>query len=105
HMVLAPEVLLGAGEPLIITSQMLGFRPNRIHAVHLVRGGADECLVASLESVSVHVDSRRRRAVPMLPAPLARIEEVWRIHRDLSVPAAIGRAIGTVAGHSVAGRA
>lgn len=105
HMLLAPEILLGAGEPLTIASQLLGFRSNRLHAIHSVYGGADRRPVASLESVSIHVDSRRRRAAPMRPGPRARIEAVWRRHRDLPAPAAVGRAIRPIAGHPVAVRA
>ena len=92
HVCYLREVLEGA--PLRFTTRLLGFDDKRIHYVHEMLHADDGYLAATNELMSLHVGQATRRAAPMAGEVLARLEEVLRLHRELPVPAQIGRRIG-----------
>jgi acyl-CoA thioester hydrolase len=82
------------GDSLRFTTQLLDFDPKRIHYFHQMYNERDGELAATNELMSLHVSQKTRRAAPMAPEILSRLEELLRSHKGLSVPPAVGRVMG-----------
>jgi acyl-CoA thioester hydrolase len=92
HVTYQGEVRLG--DPLRITSQLLGFDAKRIHFFHRMFHGGKGYLAATLECVSVHVSLDNRRAAPFPDDRIALLERVTAAHAALGLPEEAGRSVG-----------
>ena len=93
HVTYQREVARGA--PLRFTTQLIGFDAKRLHYFHRMFHATDEYLAATLETLSLCMDMRTRRVGQWPGSVMARVEAVAAGHRDLPVPAELGRVIGT----------
>jgi acyl-CoA thioester hydrolase len=92
HVCYLREVL--EGTPLRFTTRLLGFDEKRIHYVHEMRHAEEGWIAATNELMSLHVSRATRRAAPMAPEVVARLEDTQRRHQDLPVPSQVGRRVG-----------
>lgn len=92
HVTYQGEVRLG--DPLRITSQLLGFDAKRLHYLHRMYHAGKGYLAATLESVSVHVSMETRRAAPFPEDRQAFLARVKAAHDALGVPEEAGRSVG-----------
>ena len=84
---------LRGGDPIRVTTQLLGFDDKRIHFIHQMYHGADGYLAAANDWLAIHVDLARRRAARFPPDIAARLAEIREAHAGLPTPPAVGRAI------------
>jgi acyl-CoA thioester hydrolase len=92
HVTYQGEVRLG--DPLRITSQLLGFDAKRLHHFHRMFHAAEGYLAATLECVSLHVSLESRRGAPFPDDRLALLARVKAAHDALGVPDEAGRSVG-----------
>ncbi len=85
---------LRAGDPIRITTQLLGFDHKRMHFAHLMFRGADGDLAATSEWLALHVDMATRRSAPIPDDIGARLAAVREAHAALPPPPGVGRVIG-----------
>ncbi|MFL5964012.1 MAG: carnitine 3-dehydrogenase [Gaiellaceae bacterium] len=85
-----------AGDRLQVTTQLLGADEKRIHVfVSITR---DDDLLATVEQMLLHVDTKMGRAAPAAPAVLARVRELVDAHSARAWPERAGRRIGSLDG-------
>ena len=63
-----------AGDPLIVTTQLLEFDARKIHYFHRLYHAAEGYLAATHDLLSLHVSRDTRRVSAMPPALLERLE-------------------------------
>ena len=81
------------GDPLRITTQLLGFDDKRIRFFCRMYHDVDGFLAATMESLSLYVDLSRRK-VTTLPADIRRrLADVFDAHKVLPLPPEAGRVI------------
>jgi acyl-CoA thioester hydrolase len=81
------------GDPLRITTQLLGFDDKRLRFFQQMYHAEAGFLSATMECLSLYVDLERRR-VSVFPAPIReRLAAVFAAHRGLPLPAEAGRVI------------
>ena len=56
---------LAPGAALFVDTTVAGADPKRVHLFHELRGGGDDALAATQESMMLHVDTRIDRVAPM----------------------------------------
>jgi hypothetical protein len=56
-----------AGEPLHVTTQVLGFDDKRLHVFHELYRSGEDVLVATAEQMFLHVDAVEGHASPAAP--------------------------------------
>jgi carnitine 3-dehydrogenase len=83
-----------AGEPLYVTTQLLGVDEKRLHVFHRMHRGRDGIEIATAEQMYLHVDTAAAKAAPADAAVRARLESIRVRHSGLPVPPEAGRAIG-----------
>ena len=77
------------GEPLRVTTQVLGSDAKRLHIFHTMhRGGEALC---TGEQMLVHVDTAAGRSAPLLEGPAAALAAVTAAHASMPVPPQAGR--------------
>lgn len=79
------------GDPLRITTQVLGVDSKRLHffhTMHHARTGAELC---TTEQMLLHVDMNAQRSAPILAGPAAALAALADAHSDLPVPGEVGR--------------
>jgi acyl-CoA thioester hydrolase len=96
HVLYLREV--GEGDELRFTTQLLDFDEKRLHYFHSMYHAHDNYIAATNELMSLHVSQKTRRAAPMAPEILGRLDEILRAHRELPIPPQVGRVIGLKAG-------
>jgi len=79
------------GEPLHVTTQILGADEKRLHVFHSLYRSRDETLLASAEQMLLHVNAKESRACPAEPAVLANVKRVAGAQAGLPKPASAGR--------------
>jgi carnitine 3-dehydrogenase len=84
----------GAGDPLHVTTQVLGADGKRLHVFHELHRPTDAALLATAEMMLLHVDTAAGRAAQARPPVLARVERIAAAHAALPVPQRAGRAVG-----------
>lgn len=89
---------LNLGDPIRVTTQLLGHDAKRIHAIHLMYHGTSGALVATNEFISIHITGATRRSSPMAPELLERVGLVAESHARLPRPPQVGRVIGLRSG-------
>ena len=86
------------GEPLRITTQVLGSDAKRLHIFHtMYRHGEMLC---TGEQMLVHVDTAAGRSAPLLAGPSAAVAAVTAAHASMPVPAQAGGRIAFSRGSS-----
>ena len=83
-----------AGEPLYVTTQLLGVDDKRLHVLHRMHRGRDGIEIATAEQMYLHVDTAAAKAAPADAAVRARLESIRDRHSGLPIPAEAGRGIG-----------
>ena len=77
------------GEPLRVTTQVLGSDAKRLHIFHTMYRD-DEALCTG-EQMLVHVDTAAGRSAPLLPGPATAVAAVTAAHASMPVPPQAGR--------------
>lgn len=91
HLTYQREVTEGAA--LQITTQLLGYDDKRIRFFNKMFDLADGALAATMESLSLYVDLKRRRVTALPPPIQERLADVMASHRELPLPPEAGRVI------------
>jgi len=86
------------GEPLYVTTQVLGVDDMRLHVFHRLHRRRDDAPIASGEQMHVHVDSGAARAAPIDPAVRAKLDAIRDAQAALPAPREAGRRIGRTSG-------
>ena len=82
------------GDPLVVSTQLLGYDNKRIHCFHRMLRQDNQLLAASAEMMLVHVNLEKRQAANMPKGVLERLESLMKEHRQLSKPLQSGRVMG-----------
>lgn len=81
------------GDPLRITTQLLGYDDKRLRFFHRMHHAGDGFVAATMEGVALYIDLSRRR-VSLFPSAIRdRLAAVFTAHRDLPLPPEAGRVI------------
>lgn len=83
-----------AGDPLEMTTRLLGFDRRRIHVYQELFQREQRYLAAQAEFVFVHVSLTSRHVTNIPKAALTRLAEIAKAHAEMPQPAFIGRPIG-----------
>ncbi len=83
-----------AGEPIYITTQVLGVDEKRLHVFHRVQRRQDDLTIATGEQMHLHVDTAAAKAVPMAQTVRVKLERLRKAHSSLPSPVEAGRRIG-----------
>jgi carnitine 3-dehydrogenase len=83
-----------AGEPLYVTTQLLGVDDKRLHVFHRMHRGRDDMEIATAEQMYLHVNTRAVKAAPADGAIRAKLESIRDGHSGLPIPREAGRSIG-----------
>ena len=94
---------LVAGDPLRITTQLLGFDSKRIHYFHRLYHDERKFLSATSELMIIHVDLAERHSASMPLAVLDRLGALMSAHIQLPRPPQSGRVIGVRAKPAIPG--
>jgi carnitine 3-dehydrogenase len=86
------------GEPLYVTSQLLGVDDKRLHVFHRMHRGRDDKLIATAEQMYLHVDTAAAKAAPADAKIRAKLESIRGGHAGLPPPPEAGRAVGRAQG-------
>jgi len=81
------------GDRLRIASQLLGYDDKRLRFIQMMYHEAEGYLAATMESLSLYVDLRRRRVTPFPDDVRRRLAAVFAAHRSLPLPPEAGRVI------------
>jgi len=79
------------GDPLTVTTQILGVDAKRLHFFHAMYHADTGELLCTTEQMLLHVDNDVGRTVPILPGPAAALAAIAEAHADLPVPEQVGR--------------
>ena len=85
-----------AGEPLFVTTQLIGVDDKRLHVFHRMHRGRDGVEIATAEQMYLHVDTAAAKAAPADAAIRAKLESIRDRHSGLPIPPEAGRSIGRV---------
>jgi carnitine 3-dehydrogenase len=83
-----------AGDRLHVTTQVLGADEKRIHIFVRINRAADEKLLATVEQMLLHVDTKAGRVAPAPHDVLARAQQLAEAHSAVTWPERAGRRIG-----------
>lgn len=81
------------GVAMQVTSQVLGADDKRLHLFHSLLRADDGTLLATAETMLVHVDTRAGGTCPALPGVLAAVRRLAAAQAGLERPAGAGRPI------------
>jgi carnitine 3-dehydrogenase len=87
-----------AGEPLYVTTQLLGVDDKRLHVFHRMHRGRDDKQIATAEQMYLHVDTAAAKAAPADAKIRAKLESIRGGHAGLPLPAEAGRPVGRAQG-------
>jgi carnitine 3-dehydrogenase len=87
------------GEPMYVTTQILGVDDKRLHVFHRLHRGRDDALIATGEQMHLHVDTAAAKAAPMGGALRAKLDSRRRAHAALPMPSEAGKPVGSRAKH------
>ena len=82
------------GEPLYVTTQLLGVDDKRLHVFHRMHRGRDGEQIATAEQMYLHVDTGATKAAPADSAVHAQLEAIRRDQAGLAAPPEAGRPVG-----------
>jgi acyl-CoA thioester hydrolase len=84
---------LKSGDPLRITTQLLGHDDKRVHLFHCMYHGRDGYCASTNELLMMHIDHATRRAAPWRAETRRRLDALAASHASLARPEAAGRVI------------
>lgn len=84
---------VGVDQPLVVSTQLLGYDRKRLHLAHWLEGGAKQQLLATAEHMFLHVNTVEGRSCPMHSPLTDRLAALWRQHACLDYPDFAGRSI------------
>ncbi len=79
------------GDPLRVTTQLLGLDAKRLHFFHAMYHGESGEALATTEQMLVHVDMKAGRSAPIQPEVYEALAAIMAAHKDMSVPPQVGR--------------
>ena len=85
---------LEAGDPVTVTTQVLGADEKRLHVFHVLLRAGEPDPVATAEQMLLHVDTKTGRAAPARGPVLERVTHLRDQHAPLSRPVRAGRSVG-----------
>ncbi len=83
-----------SGEPLYVTTQLLGVDDKRLHVFHRMHLGRDDEQIATAEQMYLHVDTAAAKAAPADAAVRSELESIRGGHSGLPLPPEAGRSVG-----------
>jgi carnitine 3-dehydrogenase len=83
-----------AGEPLYVTTQLLGVDDKRLHVFHRMHRGRDDKQIATADQMYLHVDTAAAKATPADAKIRAKLESIRSEHAGLPPPPEAGREVG-----------
>jgi acyl-CoA thioester hydrolase len=101
HITYDREVM--RGDPLRVTTQLLGYDEKRLHHFHAMYHAEKGYLASTCEFLSLNIDSTRRRVAPMGQEIILRAKTLWDDHKQLPRPAQSGRSVSLTAKRAPAG--
>ena len=84
---------LKAGDKIRIKAQLLGFDNKRIHYFLNMCRDADDFLAGTLEVISLHIDTTRRRVDIMPDHLVSQLNRINEVHQTLPIPKEAGHVI------------
>ena len=84
---------VGASEPLLVETQLLGFDEKRIRINHVLIHPPSGNTLATGEHMLLHVNTEKGRAVQMGKAIYEILKNIWEGHQNLAVPDYAGKGI------------
>ncbi len=83
-----------AGAPVVVDAQLLDADEKRMQVFQRMRHGETGDLLATQESLQLHVDQNAEpAAAPFRDPAAAQVQALWAAHRDLPGPKLAGRSI------------
>ena len=82
------------GEPLYVTTQILGLDDKRLHVFHRMHRSRDDAQIATAEQMHLHVDTVAAKASKVDPQIRAKLEVFLKAHSRLERPREAGQSIG-----------
>ena len=89
---------LRGGDPIRITTQLLGYDAKKMHFVHHMYHIDDGYLAAASEWMAVHIDMEARRSAEFPDDITRRLGDIRDAHAALPVPPEVGRVMSLQAG-------
>lgn len=96
HVTYSSELRLG--DPIRITTQLLGFDAKKMHFCHRMYHDGDHSLAATSEWMSVHINMDSRRSAEFPESRAQRLGEIAASHSSLPTPPGVGRVMSLKAG-------
>ena len=84
---------LRRGDPIRVTSQLVGLDAKRLHYFHRMYHDTDGYLAATQEQLSIHVDLEQRRSAPFPKGAAETLAEAMAAHARLETPEGLGARI------------
>ncbi len=84
HVAYAREAKVG--EPLYVTTQVLGADEKRLHVFHRLHRRRDDEVIATGEQLHLHVDSAAAKAAPVDEAVRTALDRIRDAHAALPRP-------------------
>ena len=91
---------LRGGDPIRITTQLLGCDAKKMHYVHQMYHQGEGYLAAASEWISIHVDMETRRSAPFPDDIAQHLNDIHTAHAALPVPPDVGRVMSLKAGRA-----
>ncbi|MFO1189159.1 MAG: thioesterase family protein [Alphaproteobacteria bacterium] len=101
HITYDREVM--RGDPLRVTTQLLGYDEKRLHHFHTMYHAEKGYIASTCEFLSLHIDAAQRRVGPMGPDIILRAKTLWDDHKQLPRPPQSGRSVSLTAKRASAG--
>lgn len=92
HVRLLTEAKLG--DSIYVTAQLLPSDGKKIHNFMRLYRASDDTLLATYESLMLHVSTKENRSVPPLPEVMDKLKPLVDAHAILPLPDAAGRSVG-----------
>jgi acyl-CoA thioesterase FadM len=81
------------GSRLRFATLLVGYDAKRMQVFHQMFHGDEGYLVATFETMMLHVNQATMQVTPFPPDILIRFETVYALHKELARPSQVGRAI------------
>jgi carnitine 3-dehydrogenase len=91
------------GEPLYVTTQVLGVDDRRLHVFHRMQRRRDDALIATGEQMHLHVDTAAAKAASVDAATRGKLDALRQAHAALPMPSDAGKPVGSRAKHRETG--
>ena len=79
------------GDPLRVTTQLLGLDEKRLHFFHSMYHGESGEALATTEQMLVHVDMKAGRSAPIQPEVYEALSAIMAAHKGMAIPPQVGR--------------